>query len=181
MRHATTLALLAAASLAACGEEKKEPRTADEVVAEAGTLERQRPGQYETTVEVVEFSIPGLPAQQAEQIKSMMGGVSGQASKFCLTEADANKGFEEPIRKMTEGTGQMKCEFAEFDVDGGKIDADLTCTGPQGMTAEIALDGTAAAEASSMHMTMVQKTAMIPGGEMRMEMKMNSRRIGDCP
>ena len=181
MRHVTTLALITAFALAACGEEKKEPRTAEEVIAEAGSLERQRPGQDETTVEVVEFSVPGLPAGQAEQIKSMMGGMSGQASKFCLTEAEADNGFEEPIRKMTEGTGQMKCEFDAFDVDRGKIDADLTCSGPQGMSAEIALNGTAEAEASSMNMTMVQKASMIPGGEMRMEMKMDSRRIGDCP
>lgn len=180
MRLAAPFALLSALSLTACGDEKKEPKTAEEVIAEAGGIERQRPGQYETKVEVLEFTIPGLPAQQAEQMKSMMGGISGQTSSFCLTEAEAEKGFEEPIRKMTEGSGQMKCEFAEFDVDGGKIDADLTCEVPQGMSAEIALDGTASAEASSMNMSMVQKAAMIPGGEMRMRMKMDSRRVGDC-
>ena len=44
MRLATTLALLSAFTLAACGEEKKEPKSAEEVIAEAGGLERQRPG-----------------------------------------------------------------------------------------------------------------------------------------
>jgi hypothetical protein len=31
-----------------------------------------------------------------------------------------------------------------------------------------------------MHMAMTQKAPMIPGGEMRMKMQMDSRRTGDC-
>lgn len=175
------IAAAALVALAGCGEEKKEPVTADEVIAESGELETPRPGQYRTTVEIVDVSIPGLPAAQAEQMKSMMGNMSAQASAYCLTEQEARKGFEDSIRKMTEGSGGMKCEFEDFAVDGGKIAAALACQGPQGMSADIALDGTASAEASAMRMKMTQKTAMIPGGEMRMEMKMDSRRVGDCP
>lgn len=166
--------------LAACGKEPAAPRTADEVIAEAGKLEQPRPGRYETTVDLIDFTVPGLPKEQANAMKSMMGQASQEASSYCLTEAEARKGFEESIRKMTEGTGQMSCDFDRFAVDGGTLDAALTCSGPQGMTSEIALDGTASAEASAMHMTMVQKAAMIPGGEMRVEMRMNSRRVGDC-
>jgi hypothetical protein len=168
-------------ALAACGSETSEPRTADEVIAEAGQLEAPRPGQYETSVEVIEFSIPGLPPQQAEQMKSMMGQMGARTSAYCLTPEEAERGFEESVRKMTEGTGDMKCEFARFAVDGGELDAALTCTGPQGMDAEIELSGTAGAESSAMRMKMVQKAAMIPGGEMRVEMQTNSRRTGDCP
>lgn len=174
-------AILAFVALAACGEAKKEPKTADEVIAEAGELEKPLPGQYQTTVELVDFSVPGMPAAQAEQMKSMMGDVSANASGYCLTDEEAGKGFEDSLRKMTEGSGGMKCEFEDFDVDGGKIAAALTCKGPQGMNADIALDGTASAEGSAMRMKMIQKAAMIPGGEMRMEMKMSSKRVGDCP
>ena len=181
MRHAAATVLIATLALAGCGEAKKEPKTADEVVAEAGKLERPRPGQYETTVELINFEVPGLPPQQAEAMKATMGNVSGQSSASCLTQAEADKGFEESVRKMTENNGAMRCEFGRFDVDGGKIDAAMTCKGPQGLTSNITLDGTGSAEATSMHMKMVQKAAMIPGGEMRMEMKMNSRRVGDCP
>ncbi len=176
-----SLAAVAVLALAACGGEARKPVTADEVIAEAGELEKPRPGQYRTEVELIEFSVPGLPAAQAEQLKGMMGGVSAEGTAFCLTEQEAGKGFEDSIRKMTEGTGGMKCEFADFDVDGGKIDAALSCSGQQGLSAEIALAGTAGAESSAMRMTMVQKAAMIPGGEIRMEMTMNSRRVGDCP
>ncbi|MFN3511025.1 MAG: DUF3617 domain-containing protein, partial [Tsuneonella troitsensis] len=79
-----------------------------------------------------------------------------------------------------EGSDGMKCAFDKFDADGGKLDAAMTCQGPQGMNSEITLDGTAGAEASDMRMAMVQKGSMIPGGEMRMEMRMKSRRTGDC-
>ena len=173
-------ALCAALALASCGKESATPKTADEVIAEAGKLEQPRPGRYETDVELIDFSIPGLPKEQADAMKSMMGQASQQASSYCLTEAEAEKGFEESIRKMTEGSGNMKCDFDRFAVDGGELDAALTCSGPQGMTSEIALDGTASAEASAMRMTMVQKASMIPGGEMRIDMRMNSRRVGEC-
>lgn len=179
-------ALIAAVSLlalASCGsndEEPAVPRTADEVIAEAGKLEQPLPGRYETKVNVIDFMVPGLPKAQAEQMKSMMGRANREGSSYCLTPEEAKKGFEESIRKMTEGTGQMKCEFDRFAVDGGKLDAALTCSAPQGMTSDIALDGTTSAEASTMHMEMTQRAKMIPGGEMRMEMRMTSRRIGDC-
>jgi hypothetical protein len=179
--HRTLTIAVTVLALAACGEEKKEPVTADEVIAQAGELEKPRPGQYETKVEVVDLRIPGLPAAQAERMKSMMGNVSAQANTYCLTQQEADKGFEDSIRKMTEGTGGMKCEFKDFDVDGGRLGAALTCSGQQGISADIALDGTASAEASAMRMEMTQKAAMIPGGEMRMEMKMESKRVGDCP
>lgn len=168
-------------ALSACGSDPAEPRTADEVIAEAGKLDTPRPGQYQTSVEMIDFSIPGLPRGQAEQTKSMMGSMGGEASAYCLTPAEAEKGFEESVRKMTEGTGEMECEFGRFAVDAGKLDAALACKGPQGMDADIALTGTATAETSSMRMKMVQKAAMIPGGEVRMEMQMDSKRIGDCP
>ncbi|MCT2559184.1 DUF3617 domain-containing protein [Tsuneonella sp. YG55] len=180
-RIVTAVAVLAGSTmLAACSKEPAAPRTADEVIAEAGKLEQPRPGRYETTVDLIDFSVPGIPQEQANAMKSMMGRASQEASSYCLTEAEAAKGFEESVRKMTEGQGQMKCEFGRFAVDGGKLDAALTCSGPQGMTADIALDGTASAEASTMHMTMVQKAAMMPGGQMRVEMRMNSKRTGDC-
>ena len=173
-------AVAAILALAGCGEETTEPKTADEIISEASKLEKPRPGQYQTNVKMLEFSVPGLPDAQAEQLKGMMGNASAQASSYCLTEQDAAKGFEEPIRQMTEGTGQMKCEFKDFDVNGGKIAAALTCSGRQGLTADIALDGTASADESSMQMEMSQKSAMLPGGELKMVIQMNSKRIGDC-
>lgn len=167
-------------ALAGCGSDKA-PKTADEVVAEAGELVQPRAGLYATNVKMVDFSVPGLPPQQAEQIRTMMGGAEQQASSYCLTPEEAKKGFGDSIRKMTEGKGGMKCEFKHFDVNGNQLDAELACTAPQGMNSVIAMTGTATAESSDMTMKMTQKAAMIPGGEMNMEMQMSSKRTGDCP
>jgi hypothetical protein len=140
-------------------------------------LAKPQPGQYETTVKLINFSVPGLPPEQADK---MMGNVGDEASSSCLTPAEANKGFEESIRKIGEGQGGLKCEFSKFDVQDGKIDAEMACKGPQGLESNMTLDGTASAQRTSMHMKMAQKAAMIPGGEMHMEMQMDSHRTGDC-
>lgn len=177
----TASLLLGGLALAGCGETADQPKTAEEVVAEAGKLAQPEPGLYETKVKMLEFSVPGLPADQAERLKSMMGGMDRNTSTFCLTPDEAKKGFEESIRKMSEGQGGLECAFDKFDVDGGDLTAEMSCKGPQGMTSTIALDGTATSQSTSMHMKMAQKAGMIPGGEVRMEMQMDSRRTGDCP
>jgi hypothetical protein len=173
--------LLTALVIAGCGKEAKEPVSSDKIVAEAGKLAQPLPGRYETKVKLLQFAVPGLPAAQADRIKSMMGNVGGETTSYCLTPEEAKKGFEESVRKMSEGQGGMSCDFSRFDVDGGKLAAEMACKGPQGMTSEMKLDGTATAQSTSMHMAMTQKAAMIPGGEMRMEMQMDSHRTGDCP
>jgi hypothetical protein len=180
MTRSFAIAALAAVALASCGKEEKKPVTREKVIAEAGELAQPLPGQYETKVQMLEFSIPGLPADQVERMKSMMGNVGNQTSSYCLTAEDAKKGFAESVRKMGQGQGGLKCDFNQFDVDGAKIAAQMTCTGQQGLTSEMKLDGTATARSTSMHMAMTQKAPMIPGGEMRMKMQMDSRRTGDC-
>ena len=180
IRRPHAAAALLALALAACGEEAKAPKTADEVIAEAGEMERPDPGRYETKVELLEFSVPGLPPEQADRLKSMMGGVGAQASTYCLTAQEAGKGFEEQVRKMGQGQGGLECEYNEFDVNRGKLAAEMTCTGPQGMNAAMKIDGKTTSRSTSMTMDMTQKAAMIPGGEMKMKMKMDSTRVGDC-
>jgi hypothetical protein len=179
-RSQAATASIIALALAACGEGTKEPKTAEEVIAEAGEMQRPDPGQYETKVELVEFAVPGLPPEQAEKLKAMMGNVGAQSSSFCLTAEEAGKGFEEQVRKMGQGQGGLECEYDEFDVNGGKLAAAMTCKGPQGMGATMKIDGTTTSRSTSMTMDMSQKSAMIPGGEMKMKMKMDSKRTGDC-
>jgi hypothetical protein len=180
MIRSIAIAALATLALASCGKEEKKPVTREKVIAEAGKLAQPLPGQYETRVKLLNFSIPGLPAAQAEKIKGMMGNVGGESSSYCLTPEEAKKGFEESVRKMGQGQGGLKCDFTKFDVDGPKIAAEMNCSGQQGMQSEMKLKGTATAQSTSMHMAMTQKTAMIPGGEMNMEMELDSHRTGDC-
>lgn len=179
MDRPLALAAIGALALVGCGKEDKEPIAAEQVVAEAGKLAQPLPGQYQTRVELIAFSVPGLPDAQAERIRGMMGDIGGDSS-FCLTPEEAAKGFEEPIRKISQGQGGLTCEFDEFAVNGGKLAAELSCTGAQGISAEMDIDGTATSQGTSMRMAITQKAAMIPGGEMRMELQMDSRRTGEC-
>jgi len=180
MKRSIAATALAAVALVSCGKEAKTPKTTREVVVEAGELAQPLPGQYETKVKLLKLSIPGLPPEQAEKMKSMMGNAGGENSSYCLTPAEAKKGFGDSVRKMSEGQGGLKCDFDKFDVDGAKVAAEMTCKGAQGMQSEMKIDGTATAKSTSMHMAVTQKAAMIPGGEMTMEMQMDSRRTGDC-
>lgn len=180
MRMLTVAAPAALLALAACGEEPSGPRTAEEVIAESKALTKPEPGRYVSSAEMLEFSVPGLPEEQAGQLRGMMSGMGSEESSYCLTAEEAERGFEDAVRKMGEGSQGMKCEFERFDAAGSKLDAELACTGPQGMNATMKMDGTMEAEESQMTMEMVQKAPMIPGGEMRMKMRVQSRRVGAC-
>lgn len=167
-------------ALGACGQ-SGEKKSADEVMAEAGELAKPLAGQYRTEVELLEFSVPGLPPAQADKLRSMMGNVASQASTYCLTQAEADKGFEEAIRKMTQGENGLKCAFNKFDASGTRMDAALSCTGQGGLTSQMTIGGTVAPDKSDMRMDVRQKAPMIPGGEMRMGMRMKAQRTGPCP
>ncbi|WP_095012747.1 DUF3617 domain-containing protein [Tsuneonella mangrovi] len=177
---AAALPLVAAFALSACNSEPKQPKTPEQVMAEAGKLAKPQPGKYETSVELIDFSVPGLPPQRADMMKQRMRNVVGQGETYCLTKEEADKGFEEMVRKLGEGEGGLKCTFDKFDVNGDALDAAMTCTGQQGMTSAMKMDGTVSTTSTSMHMDMTQKAAAIPGGEMHMELKMDSKRIGAC-
>ena len=180
MRLSVTAAALMSLTLAACGGEEPaasgESISTDEVIerAEAAGAEiKPEPGQYRSTMEVQEINIPGAPAQMRDMMKNSM---TSQTSEYCLTQADANKGFEEAARQSQE---DMNCTYERFDVAGGDIDARMTCS-PQGqgsMTVE--MTGTGTSTKSDMTMAM---TGDMPGmGEMSMRMRIVNERIGDCP
>jgi len=175
--------LSAAFALAACGgnsDETSAPKTTDEVIAEAGKLVKPQPGKYTTQAKMIDFSVPGLPKEQAERMKAMMGDVASKNSSYCLTKEEAEKGFEESVRKLGEGEGGQKCTFDKFEADGGKLDAVLSCTGQGGVKGTMKMKGTVTPTSNTMHMDMTQESAAIPGGSMHMEMEMTSTRTGEC-
>lgn len=171
---------LAVLALAACGDEPSEPKTAEEVAAAAEGLTKPEPGRYVSSAEMIEFSVPGLPPEQAEQLKGMMSGMGSEENTYCLTPEEAEGGFEEAVRKMGQGSQGMKCEFNKFDASGSDLDAELACTGPEGASATMQMEGTMEAQSSEMTMAMTQKAPGIPGGEMSMKMRVKSRRVGEC-
>ncbi|WP_338446413.1 DUF3617 domain-containing protein [Pelagerythrobacter marensis] len=179
--RAVIMVVGSALALAACGSEPDEPKTADEVVAAADKLVKPRPGLYRSSAEIVDFDIPGVAPDQAARMREMAAGLQGQERTQCLTQDQADEGFRRIVRGLGEGDDGVSCEFSQFDAQGSDLDAKLTCSGPGDASSDMTIDGTVEAESSRMRMEMRQKSAAIPGGEMRMTMQVVSERVGECP
>ncbi len=132
---------------------------------------KPEPGQYRVSMEVLEVSIPGAPPEAADMMRGMM---SGQSQEYCLTQADVDKGFEEMARQ-----GQDEnCSFEKFDVDGGDINAKMSCNIPGQGAMTMTMDGSATPTSSIMEMTMQGNMAGM--GDSTIRMKASHERIGDC-
>ncbi len=179
MRPIIALASLPLLLLAACGSDKgaEAPPSMEEVREQAAKVKGPQPGLYRSSVKLLEFDIPGLPPQAADQMKQMMTGQKSQVHEYCLSPEDAKGGYEEMIRKGQQGN----CSFDRFNATASTIDAAMTCRMEQGVVASIAMQGETRPDGMKMNMDMEQKSANIPGGRMQMKMQMESQRIGDCP
>ncbi len=175
MRFTTALPLFAAIALAGCNKEPEGPKTAEQVKTEASALIKPLPGQYRTTMKIINFAIPGMPADKAAQMKGMFSA-SGKSTEFCLSPADADKGFEEFSKRMAQG----KCSFDQFTTTAGTLDAKMTCQTGKGMTGTYQMHGSFSSTGSKMAMKVNQSAAGLPGGGMMMEAEVNNERIGDC-
>lgn len=174
--HILPLTVLSIA-ISACGgspteNEAGEPLSMEEVAERAQNSSiKPEPGKYSVSMEVLEVSIPGAPPEVAEM---MRGTMSGQTQEYCMTQADVDKGFEEMARQ-----GQDEnCTFERFDIDGGDIDAKMSCDIPGQGTMTMTMDGAATPTSSVMEMTMQGNMAGI--GDSTIKMKASHQRIGDC-
>ena len=161
-----------------CGEARE--LTSEDVLAEAQAFDRPRAGLYTTTTQVVDFVVPGLDPAQADRIRTQMTGLSEEQQPYCLTEAEAEQSFETMLRDIGEGVNNMQCSFSRFDADPPQLDAQLGCSGPMGMSADLQMEGTTSAEGFDLTMDMEARNRMIPGGRMKMRMEIQSSRIGEC-
>lgn len=183
MRRAIACLTPLALILASCGSDESaeqadatavEGMTGEEIAAEMAGAVRPLPGQYSSTVELVELEMPGVPKAQVDQLKGMMGKAMAQASSYCLTIEDAEKGFEEMARQS-----QENCKVESFDVDGAKFGGAMRCDA-QGATGTMMLDGTGSETGSDITMAMEMQSSDLPGGKMKMTLHAVSKRTGDC-
>ncbi len=128
------------------------------------------PGRWESTMTMVDMSMPGMPPEAAAQMKGIMGKPKTFTS--CLTEADARK----PREDFFSG-GDSKCRYDHFTMAGGIIDAAMTCN-DQGGVRTMTLKGSYAPEHYRITMTATANRG--PGGGMSMKMDMDAKRVGAC-
>ena len=178
MRRYVLLAVTTAA-LAACGSPDADANGDGEIsMAEAAEkskdMVKPEPGKYRATVEMIDVEVPGAPREVQDMMKQMISA-GAQSHEYCLTKEDAEKGFEEMARQAQEN---QDCSFEKFEADGGKIDAVMNCSRDGQGTARMTMQGTGTSTTSEMTMTM---DATAPDGKsMKMTMKSNQERIGNC-
>lgn len=171
-------ALLLAAALSACGDdkvvEKKDASTAEvaKSVADAGM--KLKPGRWELTMNFAKFEVEGMPLEAQKAMEQMMG--KGRTYASCLTKEEAEKPDGSFFGQ--EGTD---CRYDTFTMGGGKVDATMTCKG-QGAdgTAEAKMKLAGTYSPDSYDMTMDMKGAAPNGKTMNMTMAIASKHVGDC-
>lgn len=177
---------LAAVSLSGCKKEQaaspQGASPAGPAAANAAALPRPEPGLYRSTMTLVSLDAPGMPPAMATQMKGMFARRQG-GNEFCLHPDEAQKGYEERVKKLA---GRPNCAFDRYAAGGGSLDAQLTCSGEQGAKTVLGMKGQMTPTGSDVTMTMDQSAPHMPQGSpmaggMKMTMRVKSERIGDCP
>jgi hypothetical protein len=111
------------------------------------------------------------------QIRKMMEGQNNNVT-YCLSKADADKGFEEMFKKGREGD----CTYERFDATSDSIDAIMVCKGgPQGGSARMTMNGSVGKTGSKVNVNVAQKNEGAPMGNADIAMELTTTRLGDCP
>lgn len=177
MRAIHVLPLAAALALAGCGGGDKAP-AAGETVSAQQVAERAQgavtptPGKYTSSMELLDFAMPGMPDAAKAQMRQAFASGLAQGNEFCMTAEQADP------RQMLQNMAESKCTFSKFDVDGGKVDAQMSCTGDDGIASTVQMQGQMTADSSTM--TMAMERSMEGIGKMQMKMRVTSKRIGEC-
>jgi hypothetical protein len=122
---------------------------------------------------VLEVEIPGMPPQLAARMKDSMGR-QGASVTTCMTAADLKK----PTPELLAGRSK-DCRFDHYTMSGGTIDAQMTCSSPQGGSMSVATTGT---YSSDEYETTSVMTASGGGRMSGMKTKSHteSHRVGEC-
>lgn len=171
----TALSVLALAGCSKAADPAQSPEQAASAAVKAAEAMRPQPGKYRVTTRITSMTIPGMPADMAAGANKMFS-TTGNATEFCLTEADAKMGQEEMIKRAAKG----KCTYERFSAAGGKLDAAMTCDTGRGMQTRAAVTGTISPTGSSLAMKSRSTIPDLPGGTMQMDMSVETQRIGEC-
>ena len=145
--------------------------SAEEIADASADAVKPEAGKYRSVTTAAEIDIPGAPPQAIEAMKA---GMTGQTNEYCLTQEEVDKGFEQ----MAMGAQDGDCEFSQFDVDGGSINAKMSCNTVDENTMTMTMVGEATKTSMEMNMTMEGE---LPGmGATKMVIDVSHERIGEC-
>jgi len=168
-------------TLAACdkGPDAARNQSAGEVASELKKVSL-RPGEWETTQEVVDVKIEGAPEGMPSGV---MEGMKGRKTtvKTCITPEQAAN----PSADFLTAQKDSKCTYSGFEMAGGEIKGAISCPSPDGKgKADITIDGSYGAETYQMNMEMQAAGmggAQTTGMSMHLKMRTSGKRVGECP
>ena len=132
-----------------------------------------RPGKWESKVALLDIDIPGMPAEMQDTMKRTFAERQPSGFTSCLTPEEAKKPREDFF------AGNDKCRYDHFKMGDGKIDARMRCDAGEGVQL-MEMAGTYSDESYTMTMTTMREGAAGPGGDAKMTMRMDARRVGEC-
>jgi hypothetical protein len=181
MKHTVACAIICALALAGCNkgpEVKAKNASVAEVaqkVHEAGADQSMvRPGLWQSKVTIDQFEVPGMPAEMAQRMKTMMAQQQEHGFQSCLTAEDVKR----PKEDFFAGKNNQ-CRYDHFTMGGGKIDALMHCgKGGGGQTMQMA--GTYSPDNYQMQMSTQVNPAAGEQGGLTMKMRVEAQRVGEC-
>ncbi|HVM22986.1 MAG TPA: DUF3617 domain-containing protein [Sphingomicrobium sp.] len=169
------------ALVAACNQspqvDEKDASVAEvaEKVREAGADQSMvRPGLWQSKVTIEQLDMPGLPADMAQRMKTMMAEKQEHGFESCLTAEDVKR----PKEDFFAGKNK-ECRYDHFKMGGGKIDAKMRCGDKDGASV-MEMAGTYSPESYAMQTSMKVGTGGDAAGGMTMRMRVEAHRVGEC-
>lgn len=176
--------LLAAAPLAlglsACGSgtSVEDPSDPEQIADAMGDLPKPQPGEYAMKGELIEFDIPGASDEEVSMMRGLFEMGLQAGSSFCITEEMVEQGHQEWL-SQTQNVPQG-CEFSSFDTTADSFNGVMDCDSEDGTKGTIALGGTITPTTQNMSMEMDMTNSGEGPGSMRMVLKTETTRTGEC-
>jgi hypothetical protein len=133
-----------------------------------------RPGLWQSKITVEQLDIPGMPADMAQRMKTMMAERQEHGFETCLTSEDVKR----PKEDFFAGKNN-ECRYEHFTMGGGKIDAAMRCGGKNGAT-NMQMAGTYSPDSYQMQTSMKMQPGSAEQGGMTMTMRIEAQRVGEC-
>jgi hypothetical protein len=130
---------------------------------------KPQPGRYKTTITMTGIDIPGMPPEMQDHGAGLV-----TTAEDCLTAQEADKGFEEMVKQGQNG----QCDYEEFALAAGKLDAVLVCKA-EGRATRTSIAGTI--KSTGADLTATTAMEFDGAGKGTMSATIKQERIGDCP
>lgn len=170
--------LLSATLLSACGGGDDSPPSVPEekVLAEASEMVKPKPGLYKSEAVLENFSAPGLAPQDAARLRERFEGLEGNDSQICLSEEEAEKGFDKFVDEIQMGN----CSVERFETSTEFINASMLCSAEGGVSSRIGVQGRGTQEQSRITLDIEQSVPQFSEQPISMTLQIENERIGDC-